>query len=223
MANVQFSLPLCNSCNLVWCKSGELKSQASLWNRENRRDEFPGWKRHTSALCSLGSGKLILLFFRFNITITKLLRSLKSWLLPNSKSRHVTNQEAGKFPVIFISWAQYETGSDRISYILTPPIPTACLSEVSMMPSHPSLIGLWTAMSQSWSVHPVFHSFPVLVACVLQCFLPPVGSFAIVNQGLDIAHKMEIIQNTLAAHTASLPSVYTVPGLCPFGICRGIA
>lgn len=65
-------------------------------------------------------------------------------------------------------------------------------------------VSLWTAMSQSWSAHPVFHSFPVLFACVLQCFLSPVGSFAIVNQRQDIAHKTEIIQNTLAAHTASL-------------------
>lgn len=65
-------------------------------------------------------------------------------------------------------------------------------------------VSLWTAMSQSWSAHPVFHSFPVLFACVLRCFLSPVGSFAIVNQRQDIAHKTEIIQNTLAAHTASL-------------------
>lgn len=77
-------------------------------------------------------------------------------------------------------------------------------------------VSLWTAMSQSWSAHPVFHSFPVLFACVLQCFLSPVGSFAIVNQRLDIAHKMEIIQNTLAAHTTSLTLCVHSPSTMSF-------
>lgn len=52
--------------------------------------------------------------------------------------------------------------------------------------------------------HYMFHSFSVLFACVPQCFLSPVGSFAIVHQRLDTAHKIEIMLNTLAAHTASL-------------------
>lgn len=50
----------------------------------------------------------------------------------------------------------------------------------------------------------IFQSFLVLLAGVLQCFLSPLKSFAVINQRLGTAHKREIIKSMWALHTASL-------------------
>lgn len=117
---------------------------------------------------------------------------------------------------------------------------------VSMMQSHPFLICLqrppclcpYRPLNHNIAVissvhltkdappgstrHCIFHSFPVSLACVFQCFLSSVGSFAIVHQRLDTAYKREKSQNMLAGHSASLTLSVHSPGLCHFCICKGI-
>jgi len=55
------------------------------------------------------------------------------------------------------------------------------------------------------------------------CLFSPVGSFAIVDQSADIAHKRAMIQNPPAAYTASLWPLDHGARTVPCAVCEGAA